>query len=333
MPVRTRSDVRVNQQRNKDSLTITSDVYGSFRGRVFGSWIDADGRNNGYNEGGLVENPAYIIESIWRDELGLGSTMIDYASVDAIGNTTNGKRKDWIFGRSLTSVEHSTKIIQQLLHEAHCIAVKKTLGQRRLLALDADAATPFVIERNQMSRKPLWSWSHQSFIYNQFVFGYDYDYSGDNYRKTIVVDESRSTLADNTFAPSSFTPDEDAGVVKYGDGALTSLCGVSQSRFGVKRRLEENWDWIYDDTTANFLAKKIIEWRYAPHLVVDVLGWWGDQASSSRKPLIAYEPGDQCYIDHPLLDNGITNAYVFMVVSKIIYKNERLVKLNLISMR
>lgn len=48
---------------------IQSDSYGIGKGRMFGDWIEANGRSNGYSEGDLIENPAYIIESILREEL------------------------------------------------------------------------------------------------------------------------------------------------------------------------------------------------------------------------------------------------------------------------
>ena len=43
---------------------IQSDSYGIGKGRMFGDWIEANGRSNGYSKGDLIENPAYIIESI-----------------------------------------------------------------------------------------------------------------------------------------------------------------------------------------------------------------------------------------------------------------------------
>ena len=65
-------------------------LYYSGKGREFGSWVDQDSRNNGYNSGGLIENPVYIIENILRSELGLSSSAIDYDSFDEAGNTTDG---------------------------------------------------------------------------------------------------------------------------------------------------------------------------------------------------------------------------------------------------
>ena len=65
-------------------------IYYSGKGRKYGSYIDADSRNQGYNANDLIENPVFIIEDIIRDELSLGSSNIDYASFDTAGNTTNG---------------------------------------------------------------------------------------------------------------------------------------------------------------------------------------------------------------------------------------------------
>ncbi len=57
--------------------------YVAGKGRKFGAWVDGGTRTNSYNEGGLIEDPAFIIESILRDCLGLGDDDIDMASFDA----------------------------------------------------------------------------------------------------------------------------------------------------------------------------------------------------------------------------------------------------------
>ena len=65
-------------------------IYYSGKGRKYGSYIDADSRNQGYNANDLIENPVFIIEDIIRDELSLGSSNIDYATFDTAGNTSSG---------------------------------------------------------------------------------------------------------------------------------------------------------------------------------------------------------------------------------------------------
>lgn len=442
---------------------VTSDVYGGWKGRMFGAWIDADSRSNGYNEGALIENPAYMIESIWRDEFGLGSSDIDYASIDALGDSSSGSRKSWKTARSFNTIEKAEEMIARICYEHHMIAVKTSAGKRKLIALDSNPSTAYTIVQSQMSRRPVWGMSHHSLIRNKFDIGYFYNYATGAFEKSFYVDEEKDGFGSNqitngdfaadvsgwsdygtgtrslssnrmlidtgaandgvyqtlvisavegrrytiTFSVASksgtwylrlpktashsgtviggsaqytitgdasqsysftatesadfylmfyctagaeamivdnivfresldkatFTPDEAATVLYYGNGASTSLCGVSQSRYLVENLMKEQFTSIYDGETARMSAKKFIEWRYAPHYLMEILGWWGDTSSSSQKPLISYERGDQCYVDHPLLDPGISNTILFMVTNKITYRNERMVKLNLVSMR
>ncbi len=65
-------------------------VYCSGQGRRYGAWVDADSRNNGYNEDDLISNPIYIVEHALRTEGGKTTANIDKISFDAAGNTTNG---------------------------------------------------------------------------------------------------------------------------------------------------------------------------------------------------------------------------------------------------
>lgn len=54
-------------------------------GRTFGSWI---GSRNGHAQGDLIDQVAYIIESILRDELNVSGANIDTASFDAVPAVT-----------------------------------------------------------------------------------------------------------------------------------------------------------------------------------------------------------------------------------------------------
>jgi len=69
----------------------TDYLFASGKGREFGSWVDADSRNNGYDSGDLIPNPIYMIEDVLRTELSLTSSEIDYALFDTAGNTTDGE--------------------------------------------------------------------------------------------------------------------------------------------------------------------------------------------------------------------------------------------------
>jgi hypothetical protein len=71
-----------------------SNVFCSPKGRMYDSWIDEPGRytNGGvYSSGSLIQNPAHVIESIYRDELGFASVNIDLDSFDKAAE----RRKNW----------------------------------------------------------------------------------------------------------------------------------------------------------------------------------------------------------------------------------------------
>jgi len=81
---------RLNRTRSVQTPVISDYIYFSGKGRKYPAFIDADSRNQGYNETDLIENPVYIIEDVLRTELSLTSSEIDYASFDTSGNTTDG---------------------------------------------------------------------------------------------------------------------------------------------------------------------------------------------------------------------------------------------------
>lgn len=61
--------------------------WSSGSGKMFGSWIDAGGRDNGFDEGGVISDPAMIVEDLFRSYLGLATADIDTTSFDAAINT------------------------------------------------------------------------------------------------------------------------------------------------------------------------------------------------------------------------------------------------------
>jgi len=79
-------------------------VYCSGKGRKYSAFIDADDRDNGYDENDLIENPVYMIEDILRTELSLASANIDYDSFDASGDTSDGYLGD-IYNDAVGDVE------------------------------------------------------------------------------------------------------------------------------------------------------------------------------------------------------------------------------------
>jgi len=81
---------KLNRSRSVQNPVVSDYIYFSGKGRKYPAFIDADSRNNGYDENDLIENPVYMIEDILRTELSLASANIDYASFDTSGNTSDG---------------------------------------------------------------------------------------------------------------------------------------------------------------------------------------------------------------------------------------------------
>ena len=86
-------------------------------GMKFGSWIDEDSRSNGYNIGGVITNPAYIIESILRDILHVPTAKIDYASFDVAGNTSDGLLNGWSFTGGIYDVVNVVDLLDNILKQ------------------------------------------------------------------------------------------------------------------------------------------------------------------------------------------------------------------------
>jgi len=56
------------------------EVYGCGKGRMFGSWIDSPDHSNAKNEGDLIENPVYMIESLLCEPTELNLTVKRYGA-------------------------------------------------------------------------------------------------------------------------------------------------------------------------------------------------------------------------------------------------------------
>ena len=72
----------------------TTQAYAYLQGRMFGAWVDVGTRDNGYDVNDLIENPAYIIESILRDEIFVERDLTITDSVDSYIKEINGLLSD-----------------------------------------------------------------------------------------------------------------------------------------------------------------------------------------------------------------------------------------------
>ena len=234
-------------------LQLGDNVYGEAKGRKFGAWIDADSRNNGYNQNDLIENPAYIIESILRDVLSLTSTSIDYASFDTVGNSTDGKRDGWVHANSIINRESSLSLISACAFDAACIAIRDSGNLEKIVALDDYTPSLSLDSRDvllALGGRPMVRVMQEPLanIRNEFFLNYRLNFATSNHDKQLFITASDNNLSDNTRSDKSPL------------NTFEGLCDTSQDYYNVVRRWTYNSDWIRDDTTAELFIKLMADW-------------------------------------------------------------------------
>ena len=213
-------------------------MYIAAKGRKFGSWIDANSRNNGYNQNDLIQNPVYIIEDILRTEMGLGDSDIDYATFDTIGNTTNGtigtafndSVGDVKFAFSQYKFMDGISLIQKICKQCGLYfflngAGKATLKQR--LRPSSYSSANKTIDFEDCFFKSF-NRTNINSVRNDIEINYRYDYGTD---QTLLSDSSSDS---------------------------TSKAKYSASSRAQKLKLDA--DCIQDTTTAQNLGDSYLEW-------------------------------------------------------------------------
>lgn len=105
-------------------------------GREFGSWITESGRSvGGFASGDLIEDPAFIIESLLRDELGLTTADIDTASFDAAYDSDIDARLN------LTEQKNAFDVIKKIAEQSRFCFAWSTASKARLIPLHVESPT------------------------------------------------------------------------------------------------------------------------------------------------------------------------------------------------
>lgn len=86
-------------------------VFAACKGITYGSWISS--RSSNYSSGDVIEDPAGIVESILRDQMGLVSADIDLPSFIAAENTSVKARLNLITLNRMTAYDAIRQIAEQ----------------------------------------------------------------------------------------------------------------------------------------------------------------------------------------------------------------------------
>lgn len=170
-------------------------LYFSGEGREYMSWIDADSRNNGYNEGNLIQNPIYIIEDTLRTELSLSSSIVDYALFDTSGNSTNGYLGD-ILNDSVSDVKfafsqykfiNSKDYIERLCKQCFSWVYISGDGKIKIKTLRRSgdySASDKTINFNEIQLKNI-SKTKLNSVRNNITAHYDQNYGRDQFEQSV----------------------------------------------------------------------------------------------------------------------------------------------------
>ncbi|MCK5017890.1 MAG: hypothetical protein KAS32_12575, partial [Candidatus Peribacteraceae bacterium] len=159
-----------------------------------GSWIT--GRSSAYADGDLIEDPAGIIESILRDEVGLVSDDIDMpsfiaaeSSIKARVNYHSGNEKD------------SNKAIRELLEQSTFQLFWSAAGKAKLIDLSDTTPTtsargshPVVIPFSHIRKNSI-SVTKESKIYNDITYESRWQEEYRKFRDTSNVTDATSISA------------------------------------------------------------------------------------------------------------------------------------------
>ncbi len=377
-----------------EKIEPVDNAFGQGKGREYGRWIDfatsAGGTRDtdngtatdpGFAEGALIETPAYIIESLFRDEIFVerdlvmvtapstttftdgdlvsreddyynnaqvfnattvikryvtdyvgstnvvtintadgsmaaddnyyltnvqGDNRIDTFTFDTVGNETNGSREagdGWKFARSINDETTIQELIDTLCFDSHSMIVETAdedmgYGQIKLYALDAATSgdtwtkPAFIrgVEAVKTSLTPLAN------IFTSFKLFYHWDYGKQDYEKQIKVDKNGFSSPASTLVVAD-----------------QLLCKKAEATYRVTKPFNYSSNWIYDDTCAELLLQKKIEWFTKQRLIVD----WTTGLSDGSIDYVKYERGDQIKLNYSRsIPTGLNNASFFMVTNK-----------------
>lgn len=359
-----RGAVRTQFERTDE---LPADLFAYLGGRMFEHWVDFDSRDNGYDEDDLIENPAYILESILRDEIFTerdleltrvsnntfyvndlrfalddyydgaiiynttrgekdtvsdfvmsgsdkrinttnshaswdtgdkvyltniqGDNKIDVDSFDLVGNTADGLRDGWIFGKSVYQETLAEGILNEILFESRCILFT-SFDKYKLVAIDdtptevATWTTPLMQNGKLLASASL---STIRQLYNDFRVNYYFDYGIGVCKKTLFVNKAG--------ASSELT-----------NGATyQATCKTLFDNYKIINRFEYNCNWIYDDDTAELFFDKIFEWYSKQRLIVN----WATPVSD----YLQYEVGDIIKLNNSeIIPTGVNNVSKFMIM-------------------
>lgn len=221
----------------------------------------------------------------------------DTDSIDYLGNTTNGLKKDWKFDWVLAEPKNSLDILDQMGFESHTLIGFRgsNVGSSGITLKPLDTLTSVGTLGTPLHSK---SEGHlfdidvtsTDQIYTSFEFNYAYSHQSKRYTKAHYV--NKEATSDSAL-----------------DGYKTNCVNASK-RFKIERPYVVNLDFIQDSDTCIELMKKLILWFTDQRMIVRAVYEWKDNG--------VYEKGDQVKINFlTKMPSNKNDSAIFIVADKV----------------
>ncbi len=256
-------------------------IYSDKEGRKFGTWIDAAGRTNSYNANELIENPAYVIETLARDEVSLATAEIDTANFDAAGTELSA----WEFALQLEKREVARSILHNLYRQCRSKGLWDEQDRLSIVTFDSGAYFPtsgtdvpsgldiFDTTGSPVSdavtTNPIFDISIERVgldeVKNDFVLKYKKNYASNDYLGTLYMTNGLGTAGSvATNMTEAYLENSQTLTV------LKTYTSDSYTKYGTTNTLEFEADCIRDEATANKLLQYLIERMWKRRYIVTV---------------------------------------------------------------
>jgi hypothetical protein len=222
-----------------------------------------------------------------------GDNKIDITSFDAAGNTADGLRDGWIFGRSVYEKENARSLLGSLCFESHSI-LNFSNQVYRFIPLDngTEVATWTSIAYDAGREGISSALTPLENVYTSFRLKYNYDYGKGDYKKEWFVDGNGYTSGGASL-----------GATEQG------LCSDAKTNYKITNPFEYGCAWIYDDATAEKLLIKLVNWFTKQRWLVSI--------TQTFKDYCQYDIGDLVKINYPAyIPNALNNSSKFMIYGK-----------------
>lgn len=269
---------------------IAADIAGDIEGREYqDTW---GGRKTA---GNLIDNPADVIESVYRDELGLAAALINTTSHDAFYTERTGVQ---LAAGQVFEVQDVVKVLAEMAFCFHGLVFEDLDGLLSVVRIERDVATSTleVLDREDFKLNTLKvKRTARESVVTDFVFHYGRRPSVDEYFKNCYVNRTG----------------QDVGVP-----ALQTRCAAVYAELGnVEQRKEYYIPWVVDDSSLYALAEALVYWNCARRYVLKgTLGF----------EFLGLELGDQRSLRMPgLMPAADYEDAQVVLVKKRIRKHER----------